>query len=116
MLNFIMALLIVTTSPSNAGTKCIAKRKGAEVATSTFDSHGKARLRLPTKGTYTVRYGGTNNRIEHNGKDQSADRVNGLNAEDRGYLEWLEMPTEDKIKAIKNGDAVSHWVARIGVV
>ena len=109
-----MALLIVTTAPTHAGTRCEAHQRGTPIAVSVIDSHGKARLNLPERGRYVIRYAGTTRRVTHTGRNQSADRVEGLTRDDDDYLTWLEMSTTQKLEAIDNNDPIARWAAKYG--
>lgn len=86
---------------------------------STFDSHGKARVRLP-KGKYTVQYNGQYREFTMPNKTASLGQLllgrrPVLNEEDKQYLEWLEMPHDEQIQSIENEDPISRWAPVIGV-
>ena len=110
-----MALMVVTTDPSKAGQEVVAvHRKTGAKHTSYFDSHGKARIRGLFRGDYQVQVGNKMHKIEVKDSAISLGYSN-LIAEDREYLDWLELPAKDKEKAIVENLPIAKWALGVKV-
>ena len=102
-----MVTLVVSADPSAAGTFCEA-RYGGSSSKSYFDSHGKARLRVPPNTRVLVSYQNTTRAVDMGRVSRSLGK-NSLTAEDREYLAWLELSAEEKMESIRIGSRYAKW-------
>ena len=102
-----MVTLVVSADPSAAGEFCVARYIGSS-SKSYFDSHGKARLRVPPNTRVMVNYKNTTQAVDMGRVDRSMGK-NNLTTEDREYLAWLEMSAEDKYDAIVEDLPIAKW-------
>lgn len=109
-----MATLVVSCGTANVGRVCRADSVAGEAATSTIDSHGKARFRDLPAGRYRVSWGSSQRDVTMKDSDLSGG-FKSLTSEDADYLEWLETPAETKLELVRAGDPRARWAVGVRV-